>query len=135
MRKVFVLLWSINQPNFIVRSPLLCEILGKMSIAIACAPGFDVMNFKVNLIFLIKQVFPTRPKCRDKNINILRKKRANQKKIFFFNVFKGLSNKQMTQILLEGESPTLIPFVSTSVLFESVFLVSILNYFRKNVTS
>ena len=31
--------------------------LGNMSIAIACEPGCDVMNFDVNLIFLIKPFF------------------------------------------------------------------------------
>ena len=35
----------------------LCEILGNMCIAIVCKPGCDVMNFEVNLIFLIKPFF------------------------------------------------------------------------------
>ena len=34
--------------------PLLCEILGKMCVGIVCKPDCDVMNFEVNLIFLIK---------------------------------------------------------------------------------
>ena len=34
--------------------PLLCEILGKMCVRIVCKPDCDVMNFEVNLIFLIK---------------------------------------------------------------------------------
>ena len=37
-----------------VRLPLLSEILGKMYIVVACKPGCDVMNFEVNLIFLIE---------------------------------------------------------------------------------
>ena len=36
--------------------PLLCEILGNVCIAIAGKPGCDVMNFEVNLIFLIKSL-------------------------------------------------------------------------------
>ena len=56
-RKIFLLLCSINWPNFIVWLPLLCEILGNMCIAIVCKPGCDVMNFEVNLIFLIKPFF------------------------------------------------------------------------------
>ena len=56
-RKIFILLYSINWPNFVVWLPLRCEILGNMCIAIVCKPGCDVMNFDANLIFLIKPVF------------------------------------------------------------------------------
>ena len=56
-RKTFLLLYSINWPSFIVWLPLLCEILGNMCIAIVCKPGCDIMNFEVNLIFLIKPFF------------------------------------------------------------------------------
>ena len=38
-------------------SPLLWEISGNMCISIVCEPGCDVMNFEVNLIFLIKPFF------------------------------------------------------------------------------
>ena len=48
------MLCSINRPNLIVWLRLLCEILGNMCIAIACKPVCDVMNFEVELIFLIK---------------------------------------------------------------------------------
>ena len=37
--------------------PLLCEISGNMCIAIVCEPGCHVINFEVNLIFLIKPLF------------------------------------------------------------------------------
>ena len=40
-----------------------------MCIAIVCKPGCDIMNFEVN-----QAVIPTRPKSRDKNLDILRKK-------------------------------------------------------------
>ena len=53
-RKIFLLLYSINWPNFIVWLPLLCEIFGNKCIAIVCKSGCNVMNFGVNLIFLIK---------------------------------------------------------------------------------
>ena len=36
---------------------LLREILGNMCIVTVCLPGSDVMNFAVNLIFLIKPLF------------------------------------------------------------------------------
>ena len=56
-RKLFLLLYSINWPNVIVWLSLLCEILCNMCITIACKPGCDIMNFEVNLIFLIKPFF------------------------------------------------------------------------------
>ena len=61
-REIFLLLYSIYLPNFIVWLPLLCEILGNIYIAIICKPVCDVMNFEVNLIFLINPFFLTWPK-------------------------------------------------------------------------
>ena len=55
--KTFVMLYSINWPNLIVWLPLLLEILSNMCIAIVYYPGCDVMDFEVNLIFLIEQFF------------------------------------------------------------------------------
>ena len=46
-----------------------------MCIAIACKPGCDVMNFEVNLIFLIKLFFLYDQKAKTKNFGILRTKR------------------------------------------------------------
>ena len=37
--------------------PLLLEILGNICIIIACIEGSDVMNFQINLIFLIEPFF------------------------------------------------------------------------------
>ena len=50
-RKIFLLLYSINWPNFIVWLPLLCEILGNMCIAIVCKPGWTSWIFKSTLSF------------------------------------------------------------------------------------
>ena len=52
--KMFLMLYSINWPNFIVWLPSLLEILGNMCIAIVCFPGCDIINFEINVIFLIK---------------------------------------------------------------------------------
>ena len=52
-----ILLCSINLSNFIVWLPLLCKIWGNMCIAIVYEPGYDAINFEVNLIFLIKPFF------------------------------------------------------------------------------
>ena len=56
-RKIFLLLYSHNWPNFIDCLPLLCEILGNIRIAIVRKPICDGINFEVNLIFLIKSFF------------------------------------------------------------------------------
>ena len=53
-RKTFLMLYSINWPNFIIWLPLLLEILCNRCIATVCFPGCDVINFENNLIFLIK---------------------------------------------------------------------------------
>ena len=53
-RKMFLMLYSINWPHFIVWLPLRLEILGNMCIKIICEPGCDVIKFEINLIFLIK---------------------------------------------------------------------------------
>ena len=55
--KIFLLLYSINLPNLIVWLSLLLEILCNMCIAIVYYPGCDVMDFEINLIFLIEPYF------------------------------------------------------------------------------
>ena len=55
------------------------------------------MNFEINLNYLIKPSFSVWPESQDKNLNILRTKRAFKMKSFFI-IFKGLSIKQITQI-------------------------------------
>ena len=55
--KIFFLLYSINWPNLLVWLPLIWEILSNTCIVIVCQPNCDVMNFKINLIFLIKPFF------------------------------------------------------------------------------
>ena len=75
LKKKFLMLYSINWPNVIVWMPLLHEILGNMCIAIACFASFDVINFQINLTFLIKPFFNMTKMSRPK-LNILRIKRA-----------------------------------------------------------
>ena len=55
--KMFVMLYPIYWPNFIALLPLLLEILGNMCIAIVSYPACDVMDFEINLNFLIEQFF------------------------------------------------------------------------------
>ena len=56
-RKIFILLYSINWLNFIVWLYLLREILSSVYIPIVCLQGCDVMNFEINLTFLIEPFF------------------------------------------------------------------------------
>ena len=74
-RKIFLMQYYINWPNLIAWLLLLLAILGTMCIAIMCSPSCDVINFETNLTFLIKPFFVW-PKSQDKNLNILRTKRA-----------------------------------------------------------
>ena len=53
-RKMFLMLYSINWPNFVVWLSLLLEVLGIMCILIVLFPGYDVINSEINVIFLIK---------------------------------------------------------------------------------
>ena len=52
--KVCILLYFINWLNFIVWLPLLLEIFGEICISFVCFSSCDVMNFEINLIFLLK---------------------------------------------------------------------------------
>ena len=53
-RKLFLMSYSINWTNFVVWLPLILEILGNVYIAIVCFPGYDIINFEIIFIFLIK---------------------------------------------------------------------------------
>ena len=46
--------------------PLRLEILVNIYIAIVCYPGCDVINFEINLIFLIKPFFDMTENSRQK---------------------------------------------------------------------
>ena len=66
LTKIFLMFYSVNWPNFNVSLPLLHEIFCNMCIAIACFPGFDVISFEINFIFLIKPFFYMTKKSRQK---------------------------------------------------------------------
>ena len=101
--KIFPLLHSINGPNFIVWLPLISEILSNTCILIVWQPGCDVMNFKINLIFLIKLFFLHDLKVKTKiQISWERKTLFRWNKEYFSS-----SLKQIMKFFLEGESPTL----------------------------
>ena len=64
--KMVLVFYSINWPSFLFWLPLLCGILGNMCIAISCFNGCDVINFEINLIFLMKSFFCMTKKRRPK---------------------------------------------------------------------
>ena len=47
---MFLMLYSIDWPNFIAWLPLFLETLGSMYIAIVCYPGCEVINFEITFV-------------------------------------------------------------------------------------
>ena len=64
--KIFLLLYSVTWPNFIVSLPLLRDILGNMSNVIVCKSNCEIINFEINLVFLIKSFFLDGQKVKTK---------------------------------------------------------------------
>ena len=56
-KKMFLMLYSINSPNFIAWLPLLLEVLDDMRITTVFYLSCDIMDFEINLIFLIESFF------------------------------------------------------------------------------
>ena len=99
-RKIFIVLFSINWPDFCAWLALLLEILSNMCIAIVYFPGCDDINFEINRTFLIKPFFYMTKKS-DKILKILRAKRAFQvKSKAFFIILKG-PDFQLPRIVLD----------------------------------
>ena len=73
-KKIFITLYSINWPNFIIWLPLL-EILDNICILTICSPVDAVINFESSPNSLTKPFSYIIDKV-GKNVNILRTKRA-----------------------------------------------------------
>ena len=56
-KKTFLILYSINWPNFIIWLTLLLEILDNMCGVIICHPVCAVMSFEINFSFLTKPFY------------------------------------------------------------------------------
>ena len=74
LRKMFLMLYSLNWPKFIAWLSLFLKIFGNTCITIVCLPGWDVINFEIDFIFLTSR-FSTRLKVKTK-LKILRTKRV-----------------------------------------------------------
>ena len=79
-RKKFIMLYSINWPNFNAWLPFFFEILVNMCIVIVCEPSRDVINFEINLIFLIKPFSYMTNKSRQK-LKYLENEKSFQREI------------------------------------------------------
>ena len=89
-RKLFLMLYSFNWPNFLLWLPLLFEVLDNLCIVIICFPVFDVINFEIYHNFLIKLFSYVTKKSGQKFKYIEDDKIFNHEiKIFFIN-FKGI---------------------------------------------
>ena len=84
LRKMFLMLYSFNWPNFIAWFPLLLNILGNICITIVYLPSCDVKKFEINLIFLINPFCYMNKKSRQKYKYLKHKKsfRGEIKSIF-----------------------------------------------------
>ena len=94
-RKIFRMFYFINCSSFNVWLPLLLEF-----VVITCCQICDVMNFEINLSFLIKPLFYIT-------------KKSGQKCKALFIIFKGPSLTQIKTIFLECESSTLKALIKT----------------------
>ena len=63
---MFLMLFSINWASFIAWVPLPLEIFRMICILIVCEPGYDVINFEINLIFPLKQFLDMTENSRQK---------------------------------------------------------------------
>ena len=99
-RKMFLKLCSINWPNFIAWFPLFLEMLVNISIAIACWPDCDAIDFEINLIFLIKPFSYTTKKSRQK-FKYLENERSFYREIksIFHHFYKTFSCQKLHQTL------------------------------------
>ena len=69
-RKLFLMLYSTKCSDFLFWLPLLLERLSNICIAIVCFLSWGVINFEINLIFLIKP-FPYMTKIRRQKLKYI----------------------------------------------------------------
>ena len=94
-RKIFFMLYPVIWTNFTIWLVLTIEKLGKVTIVIICIPICDVIDFEINISFLVKPFF-TWPK-KSGQLLIWNKKH-------FPSFLKGFLLKQIKATFLKGES-------------------------------
>ena len=75
-RKIILTLYSTNWPSLVDWLPFLLEVLGNVGNVIICYAVCNVLDFGIKLSFFLSNRFPKWPKGQDKNLDILRTKRA-----------------------------------------------------------
>ena len=97
-RKIFFMLYFINWTNLITWLPLHMEILGNMCMTRICFPECDVINFEINLIFLITPFFYMTKKWRQ-NFKYLEKEKSFQGEIksIFHYFYRAFGGQRLTQ--------------------------------------
>ena len=95
---MFLMLHSINWPNFIVWLSLLLEIIGNRCIRFVCLSGCDVIKIGIYLIFLIKPSCYITKKSRQK-LKYLENKNSflGEMKSIFHHIKRGFSCQKMSQ--------------------------------------
>ena len=92
-KKMVLMLYTINWPNFITWLRLLLEILENMCIVIVCFPSCDFINFEINLLEINQAVFLLDQQVKTKVLNVMRMKRVLKvKQKAFLIIFKKLSD-------------------------------------------
>ena len=92
--KLFLSLYSIDWPNFIVWLPLHREILGSMCVITVYWPGCDVVNFEIKLLLLIKPFFLLDQKVKTKR---KRKEILRWIKSIFYQFSRAFSCQKFSQ--------------------------------------
>ena len=96
-RKIFLMFYSINWPNFTVWLPLFLVTSSNMGIIIVCSLVCDVINFKIDLSFLIK-LFSYMTEKPEEKIYVLEKKELSKWNKKHFWLF--LKDAQLPEIVL-----------------------------------
>ena len=98
MKEIFLTLYFISWPNFIVWLPLLLEILINMCIEIICCSFCDVISFEINHNFPIKPFFYITKKLRQKCKYLKNEKKFyHEIKSIFYHFYRAFNFQKLCQ--------------------------------------
>ena len=132
---------SCYSPNFIIWLPLL--LLGNRCIAIVYVPGYDIINFEIYLIFLIKRFLYMTKKSRTKELSTLVRIRWGQNSLSY-QFFPPVTFKNITLLShwCKISRPYVVPIPNyltwtkhtppKNIFFPAQTLVSYDNFFHRN---
>ena len=96
--EIFLMLYSINWPNFIAWLPFLLKILGNMYILITCFPCCDVINFEMS-------IFPHEQKSKSKNLKELLRWNKKYFPSFLNKINLSIQNKLFWKVKVRSSCP------------------------------